>query len=280
MTQTRYRMMKDLARAGYADTTQRSYLHCFDAFVAFHAGRDPSEMGQTETRAWVEHLIDHAGIGHQRQNQHFAALKFLYKRTLGRAEAVSFILFRRGPEPLPETLSIEQVQQLLESLRLLKYRILFTTVYSTGVRISEACHLTTSDIDAAGGVIHVRGKGRKQRQLPLDPVLLEALRSYWKQERPTAPWLFTSKSGGPMRRQAAWEALRRAAHRAGLKRKVGPHVLRHSFATHSLEAGTDIRVLQVLLGHASIESTMRYTRVSKKLLANASRPLEQLSQVG
>jgi site-specific recombinase XerD len=272
-------MMKDLVRAGYADTTRHTYLHCFDGFVTFHDGGDPKEMGQSEVRAWVDYLLDDAGIGHQRQNQHLAALKFLYKKTLGRPEAVSFIQSRRGPEPLPETLSIEQIEQLRAALRLLKYRILLVTLYSTGLRISEACHLTTSDIDAAAGVIHVRGKGRKQRQVPLDPVLLEALRSYWKQERPAAPWLFASKAGGPMRRQAASDAFRAAAKRAGLKRKASPHVLRHSFATHSLEAGTDIRVLQVLLGHASIESTMRYTRVSKRLLEQAPRPLERLRQV-
>lgn len=277
MTQTRDRMMKDLARAGYADRTKEVYVGSVDAFVEFHDGREPSDLGQAEVRAWVEHLTEHVGIGQSREKQHFAALKFLFAKTLGRPEPVSFLVYRRGPEPLPQVVSVEQVQQLLEALRLPKYRMLFTTIYGTGLRISEACHLTTSDIDAARDVIHVRGKGSRQRLVPLGELLTE-LRSYWKQERPAAPWLFVSRSGGPMRRQAAHAALQRAARQAGLEGRVCPHVLRHSYATHLLEAGTDLRVIQVLLGHASIQSTMRYTRVSRKLLAKAPSVLESLSQ--
>ncbi len=266
MTQTRYRMMTDLARAGYADKTQTTYLHCIDDFVEFHDGGDPAEMKQAEVRRWVEHLGGDATIGQQRRKQHFAALKFLFARTLGRPELVSFLVFRSGPEPLPRVLSREQVQQLLAALRLPKYRMLFTTVYGTGLRITEACRLTTGDIDAARDVIHVHGKGNKQRVVPLGGELLAQLRSYWRQERPASPWLFPSKSGGPMHRQRAHEALQRAAEQVGLAGRVSPHVLRHSYATHLLEAGTELRVIQALLGHASIRSTTRYTRVSRRLL--------------
>jgi len=277
MSQTRDRMMKDLARAGYADRTKEVYVGSLDAFVEFHDGRDPSEMKQAEVRAWVEHLTDHAGVGHSRQKQHFAALKFLYAKTLGRSEPVSFLVYRRGPEPLPRVISREQVQLVLAALRVSKYRMLFATVYRTGLRISEACHLTTSDVDAARDVIHVCGKGSKQRLVPLGERLLAQLRSYWSQERPAAPWLFASSSGGPMRRQTAHAALQRAARQVGIEGQVCPHVLRHSCATHLLEAGTDLRVIQVLLGHASIQSTMRYTRVSTKLLAKTTRELDQPS---
>lgn len=278
MTQTIDTMMKDLARAGYVDTTQSTYVGCINAFVEFHDGRDPSEMKQPEVRAWVEHLTDHADIGHSRQKQHFSALKFLYAKTLGRSEAVSFLVYRRGPEPLPQVVSREQVQQLLEALRLPKYRMLFTTIYAVGLRISEACHLTTGDIDAARDVIHVCGKGNKERLVPLGGRLLTQLRSYWSRERPEAPWLFTAKSGGPVSRKRAHEALQRVARQVGLTGRICPHVLRHSCATHLLEAGTDLRVIQALLGHASIRSTMRYTRVSRKLLAKAPSVLEPLSQ--
>ena len=275
---SRERMMQDLELAGYAEATRTSYLSSIGDFAKFH-WRSPEEMGQEEIRGWVEHLTKCTGLSASRRNGHFAALRFYYGKTLGKPEVVSFLSSPSQPQRLPEVLSVEEVQRLLEGLHKPKYRVFFTTIYATGLRLDEACHVETRDIDAARGVIHVRyGKGNKERLVGLSPRLLEILRAYWKQERPAAPWLFPSHRGGPLRAEAARIALKRAAIEAGVDKHATPHALRHSFATHLLDEGTDLRVIQVLLGHASIKSTTRYARVSTRLIANTKSPLERLPQ--
>lgn len=279
MSQTRDRMMQDLARAGYAERTCEAYVQSIAALARFYR-RDPAELSQEEIRRWVEHLVG-TGIGPQRQIQHFAALKFLYGRTLGRPEQVAFLAFPKQAKRLTAVLSVAEVSQLLGAIKQPKYRVLFTTLYATGLRIGEACQLQTGDIDAERRVIEVRrGKGGKPRLVPLSDQLLRMLRAYWQHERPAQPWLFASRSGGPMGRSTASEVLRQAARQAGIDKKATPHVLRHSFATHLLEAGTELRVIQVLLGHASIKSTTRYAQVSTKLLTNTANLLEQLPKTG
>ena len=272
--------MTDLSLAGYAESTQKKYLAAADAFVAFH-WRCPTEMGQEEVRGWAEHLMTRTRIGPQRLRQHFAALKFLYGKTLGRPEVVSFLSWPRDERRLPTVISREEVLRLLQELRVPTYGALFTTVYATGLRIGEACALETGDLDAARGVIHVRrGKGGKERYVPLSPRLLAILRTYWKVVRPPQPWLFASKAGTAVSAATARKALADAAKRARISKRVTPHVLRHSFATHLLEDGTDMRIIQVVLGHASIKSTTRYTRVSAKLIADANSPLDSLGEAG
>jgi site-specific recombinase XerD len=150
-------------------------------------------------------------------------------------------------------------------------------LYGTGLRISEACQLQTGDIDAERGVIHVRnGKGGKERLVCLSPQLLKLLRLYWQAERPAAPWMFTSRNGGPLRRKSLGGALTQAAKRAGIDKRVTPHTLRHCFATHLVEQGTELRVIQVLLGHASIRSTTMYAQVSAGMIAKTQSPLDML----
>jgi site-specific recombinase XerD len=273
-------MMQDLELAGYADKTRAEYLRVAGDYVKFH-WRRPSEMGQEQVRAWVEHLTERhrAGrIGPQRLRQHYAALKFLYAKTLGRPEVVSFLSSSPSdPKRLPVVLSAEEVQRLLQALKLPKYRVFFTTVYATGLRVTEACRLETRDIDAARGVVHVRhGKGSKERLVTLGQQLLDILRAYWRQERPPAPWLFASAKGNSLHPDSARKAIKRASADAGIDKNVTPHTLRHSFATHLLDNGTELRVIQVLLGHESIKSTTRYAQVSTKLIAKADSPLDQL----
>ncbi len=189
---------------------------------------------------------------------------------------MAFLSCPKRPQRLPTVISAEQVHQLLEALKLPKFRVLFTTIYATGLRISEGCALETRDIDAARRVIHVRqGKGNKDRLVMLSPRLLMILRAYWRKERPQAPYLFTGRTGRPLNHEVARDALRLAAARAGLD-KVTPHTLRHSFATHLLDSGTDLRVIQVLLGHESIDTTTRYVRVSLPTLTKTQSPLDQL----
>ena len=280
MQSVRDRMMQDLELGGYAEHTRQGYLSSVGELAKFH-WRAPEELSQDEVRAWVEHLTKATGLSRARLEQHFAALRFFYGKTLGKPDMVSFLSFRSDPAPLPEVLSTEEVHRLLQGLHTPKYCVFFTTVYATGLRMSEAAQLQTSDIDRARGVIVVRhGKGNKERLARLSPRLYAILRAYWKQERPAAPWLFPSRKGGPLYAETARMALKRAAMEAGIDGRVTPHMLRHSFATHLLDAGTDLRVIQVLLGHASIQSTVRYARVSTALIAKTESPLERLPQSG
>jgi len=278
MGQLRDTMMHDLELTGYVAHTRLLYLNSIRDFAKFFR-RSPSEMGAGEVRAWVGHLTKEGGIGPQRIRQHMAALKFLYTKTLFKPEAVSFLSWPSDPQTLPVVLAADEVQRLLDALVKPKYRVFFTTLYVTGLRVSEACQLETRDIDAARGVIHVRhGKGKKERFVMLSPRLLAILRAYWVLERPPAPWLFASaaKSDRHLNPDTARRAIRLAAIQARLDKKVTPHVLRHSFATHLLESGTQLRVIQVLLGHNTIKTTTRYARVSTELIAKTKSPIDSL----
>jgi site-specific recombinase XerD len=269
-------MMHDLELAGYVPKTRLIYLNSIRDF-AKHFRRSPSEMGADEVRAWVDRIRE-TGVSPQRIRQHMAALKFLYTKTLYKPEAVSFLSWPSDPPKLPTVLAAEEVERLLAALERPKYRVFFTTVYAAGLRVLEAARLRTDDIDSARGVIHIReAKGKKERYVMLSPRLLRILRAYWSLERPAAPWLFESSRGGRhLNPQTARSALKLAAAKAGLDKKVTPHVLRHSFATHLLDAGTELRVIQVLLGHNTIKSTARYARVSTERIAKTQSPLDRL----
>lgn len=281
MTKLRRQMMQDLDLGGYAKKTKQTYVDSIRDFAKFH-GRSPAQLGPDEARAWVEHLQQRKPkLSTQRLRQHFAALRFLYGKTLGRPQVTSFLSWPKDPKKLPVVLSEEQVHRLLGAFTTPRMRVFFTTVYAAGLRISEACRLETRDIDTERGVIHVRnGKGGKERLVMLSPRLLVILRAYWKQERPRAPWLFSGRTGNHLAAEVARKAFRRAAATVKLGKKVTPHVLRHSFATHLLEQGTDLRVIQILLGHDSIRSTTHYARVSTIVLAKAKSPLDRLRKTG
>jgi site-specific recombinase XerD len=184
-------MMQDLRLAGYAPKTQKTYLECIGLFAQFCW--EPAQADQEVVRAWVARL-EKSNVGSQRLRQHFAALKFLFGKTLARPEQVAFLSWPKDPQRLPTVLSAEHVSALLGALESPKYRVFFTTVYATGLRLNEACHLKPADIDAARGVIHVRyGKGNKERLVMLSPTLLSILRAYWKQERPSATSMSSSR---------------------------------------------------------------------------------------
>lgn len=191
---------------------------------------------------------------------------------------MAFLSFRGKPGVLLEILSAEQVQRVLAELRRPRIRMLFTTMYATGMRLKEARYLETRDINAERGVVVVKhAKGGKERLAPLSPTLLTQLREYWKTERPTAPFLFPSTIAAvPICADVPRKALKLAAKQAGVRCKVSPHTLRHCFATHALESGVDIRTIQVMLGHTSIHTTMRYSRVATGLIANAADLLRLL----
>jgi site-specific recombinase XerD len=183
------------------------------------------------------------------------------------------------PHTLPDILSLDEVQRLLAAIASLKHRVILMAAYGAGLRISEACSLEVGDIDSARGLIHVReGKGQRDRYVMLSPRLLGALRLYWKHERPTGPQFFPGQAEEScISAKAVQAALRAAVLEAKITKHVTPHVLRHSFATHLLESGTDVRVIQVLLGHASIRTTMRYTQVSATHIGRTQSPLDRLA---
>lgn len=269
------RLAYDLELAGRSASTRRIYLAAVRDFMKFH-GRAPSLMDQPQIREWVDELRKH-GLSSQRLRHHLSAIKFLYARTLGRPNAVSFLSFPKDRHRLPTVLAIEDVQGLLRALVEPKYRMFFAFLYGTGLRLSEGCRVQTGDIDGRRGVLRVRaGKTHKERAVALSAPLLETLRAYWRIVRPASPWLFASRRGTQLNAEVARTALGRAALAAGLHQRVTPHVLRHSFATHALEAGVDLRVIQVVLGHGSIRTTARYATVSLEMISQCSSPFDRL----
>jgi site-specific recombinase XerD len=212
-----------------------------------------------------------------------AALVFLYSKTLYKPENVSFFSWPSDPKRLPTVLNAEQLDRLFSCFDELKYRVFFTLMYATGLRLCEAHRLQTRDIRSSDGVIHIRSeiaKGGDERYVTLNNRLLTTLRCYWYETRSTGPWLFSTRNNTPLCQLAARNALALAAAKAGIDKKVTPHVLRHSYATHLLEAGEDLRTIQVLLGHKSIKTTALYASVSMQLIANTQSPLDQLKQFG
>jgi site-specific recombinase XerD len=211
-----------------------------------------------------------------------ASIRFLYAITLGRPEKVANLLWPRVPHPLPDILSSAEVERLLNAVDSHKHRVVLMTAYAAGMRIGEACSLMTVDIDSERMLIHVRdGKRGRDRYVMLSPVLLQALREYWRQFRPQGLEIFPGdKPETCISPSAVRAALKRALRKAGIKKRVTPHSLRHAFATHLLESGADIRTIQKLLGHGSIRSTARYTHVSTEHIASTKSPLDRVSVKG
>lgn len=265
------RMAWDLRFAGKAERTRKVYLADARAFEAFH-GKTPEELGQGDVRVWIEHLIQRE-TSSPRLRQHLSALVFLYRKTLGHPEAVSFFAWPKDAARLPVVLSVDEVTRLLEAVPGDNYRMLFRTMFAAGLRIREACGLREGDLDAERGVIRVMGKGQVERQAALHPSLLEALRAYWREVRPVRPWLFTGRLGKPLDPDQARKVFKAAVRETALAKRATPHALRHTYATLLMEGGTDLRVIQALLGHATIRSTERYLHVATHLIAGSADPL-------
>lgn len=270
------RLEGDLQMAGKATGTIHQYLSSIRGFEAF-LGREMALATADELRDWVDHLRQQP-IGAARLRCHYSALTFLFRKTLGQPEKVAFISMPRSEAPLPVVLTPAEVQRVLGAFTTAKYRTFCTLLYATGLRIREAALLETGDIDVMNQVIRVRhAKGGRERLVPLNRRLYGLLRVYWQHERPSQPWLFTAKTGQPLCHETARRALLCASAVAGIGKVVTPHMLRHAFATHLLEQGTDLRKIQVVLGHGSIKSTTIYTQVSAKEIASLKSPLESLS---
>ncbi len=275
MGQLRDRMAEDLKLRRYAPSTSRHYLICARAFVAYHR-RPAQQMGLDEVRDFLLHMTTERKVKPATHYIYVAALKFLYATTLARPEIAVRIPWPKVPQTLPRVLSGTEVHALLEAIDSVRYRAILLTAYGAGLRINEVCSLRTEDIDAKRKLIHVRaGKHGRDRYVMLSSRVLWALRTYWRAERPSGPELFPGKEpGAVVSHEAVRRALRQAATLCKLEKRVTPHVLRHSFATHMLELGTDLRVIQALLGHQSIHTTVRYTQISQSHVGRTRSPLD------
>jgi site-specific recombinase XerD len=235
-------------------------------------------MGEAEVRQFLLYLALDKQVGAATQKMHVAGIRFFYAETLKRPEVVVNIPWPKVRQTLPPILSGTEVDRLLESVETVKHRAIVMTTYGTGLRISEVCRLRVEDIDSKRMLLHVRnGKGGRDRYVTLPQQVLFTLRHYWASERPKGPELFPGQQPGSCVSPSAVRTnLHEAAKRAKLTKRVTPHVLRHTFATHLLELGTDLRVIQMLLGHASIRTTVRYTRVTDKHVARTTSPIDVL----
>lgn len=276
MGRLRDQMLSDLTLKNYSrDTTQAYLRRCRN--LAKHYRRSPEELEEQEIRAFLLYLVRDRKVSVSNLRMQVAGIKFLYRVTLRTPEKVDQIPWPKGSKKLPEVLTKLEVLRILDQVSSLKYRAIITTAYAAGTRISEVCALhAKGDIDSERMLIHIRaGKGGKDRWAMLSERLLTLLREYWKRTQPPGPFLFPGQDPNrPISPSSVGEVFGKAVRAAEISRPVTFHTLRHSFATHLLESGTDLRVIQALLGHGSIGTTTRYTHISPHLIRFTKSPLD------
>jgi integrase/recombinase XerD len=276
MSPLRRRMIEDMTIRKFAPKTQHDYLQRVKNFAAY-LGRSPDMASSEDVRCYQLHLTA-SGAGVPTVNQTVSTLRFFFKITLGRPDLVERTAFVYEPRKLPVVLSPEEVVRLLDAAPSLKYKAALSVAYGAGLRVSEVVALKIGDIDSKRMVIRVeQGKGRKDRYVMLSPHLLELLRAWWKLARPQG-WLFPGQNRlNPLTTRQLNRACHAAADTAEIGKPVSMHTLRHSFATHLLEQNIDIRVIQVLLGHAKLDTTALYTRVATKTIQQVMSPLDRIT---
>src|SRR5215831_10436352 len=274
-------MLEELQRRNYDDSTIRHYIRWVQQYAQFF-GKSPDKLGPEHLRTYQAYLLKTRKLCPYTVENHVAALRFLYVRTLKRYEFRDYIPYPRVPKKLPGILSRQEVTRLINASGTLFNRTLLMVLYGTGMRRAEAARLKLDHIDSQRMIIRVvEGKGGKDRDLPLSPALLETLRAHWRWRKPKL-YMFPTRTRGrtldqPISDKTVWIACSEAAHRAGIRKRVTPHALRHSWATHLLEAGTDLRTIQVLLGHGDLETTAQYLHLSQRHLQAVSNPLDSLA---
>lgn len=276
ITPLRQRMIDDMIIRNLSPATQRAYIHAVKRFSAFF-GRSPDQLGAEEVRTFQLHLAAQ-GVAWSSINQFVCALRFFYGITLGRSDMLARIPYGKQPQTLPEILSADEVIRFLTAVPNIKYRTALTCAYAAGLRVSEVVTLEVRNIDSERMMIRIEGgKGGKDRYVMLSVQLLEVLRAYWKVARPQT-FLFPGvNQGAPICAAMLHQACRRACVEIGATQNISVHTLRHSFATHLLEQGTDIRIIQALLGHSHLSTTARYTQVSNVTIAGTESPLDRLT---
>lgn len=275
MTALRQRMIEDMRIRGFAPGTIKNYVRCVAKF-AEHFGRPPDQLGPEDIRTFQVFLVEKANAKYGTLTQFVQALRFFYRITLKNGGAIEEVPYPKKEKPLPTVLSRAQVLDLLSRVRNVKHHAVLATCYACGLRVTEATRLNVSDIDSERMVIHVRkGKGRKDRMVPLSTNLLLILREYWRAVRPTE-YLFPGRNPNqPLKPRTVQRVCQAAAEKMGLGKKISVHTLRHSFATHLMDTGTDVRTIQLLLGHASLRTTAVYTHVSVRGLLSTKSPFDQ-----
>jgi integrase/recombinase XerD len=276
MTPLRRRMIEDMEIRNLADNTQRSYLQQVSSFAKYFQ-RSPELLGPDDVRAYQVHITTERKLAPGSLSIIAAALRFLYKVTLRCEWVDAEIPLPKAPFKLPVILSREEVAHFLESIGSLKHRTILMTAYAAGLRVTEATRLKITDIDSQRMMIRVeQGKCAKDRYVMLSPQLLECLRAYWKAAHPTK-WLFPGDiPGRPISRHAVEQACQKAHRVSGIKKPITPHSLRHGFAAHLLESGTDVRKIQLLMGHRSLSTTARYLKVATTTVCATTSPFDLL----
>jgi site-specific recombinase XerD len=278
----RRRMLEDMAMRGLRDDTQRDYIRSVKNFANF-LGRSPDTATGDDVRRYQVHQHEN-GAQPPTINSSVSALRFFFTITLDRPDLSRRLLVIRHPRKLPDVLSVEEVARLLEAAPGAKYKAALGTAYGAGLRVSEVASLKIDDIDSKRMLLRVeQGKGRKDRNAMLSPQLLNLLRLWWSEGRRRNVilphgWLFPGQNRtDPISTRQLHRAVHESAERAGIRKRVSPHTLRHSFATHLLEQDVDIRVIQVLLGHSKLDTTALYTRVATRMIRAVTSPLEKLA---
>jgi integrase/recombinase XerD len=276
MNALRQRMLEDMQIRNFAVGTQYAYVHAVAAFSR-HFGRSPDQLGPEEIRTYQAYLVREKKTSYGPLNTAVSALRFFYRTTLGKEWRIDLIPYAHREKKLPVVLSPTEVMEFFRAIASLKHRAILMTAYAAGLRVSEVAHLLVTDIDSQRMLIRIRqSKGHKDRYVMLSPRLLELLRAYWKAARPRT-WLFPGRGGNDpvSRRGIAW-ACQQARLASGLSKTVTVRSLRHSFATHLLEAGTNLPTIQLLLGHASLRTTAIYIHVASSTVAATASPLDSL----
>ena len=281
MTRLRKMMLEELQRLNYAETTIRNYIRTVEDF-ARRFNCSPDRLGPRHIREYQAELFQKRKLSSNSVVRHLAALRFFYTKTLKRAWSIAETPYPKWVYRLPTILSQEEVERLINAASTAFHRTLLMTLYATGARNAEVTRLKFRDFDKQRMVVHIQGgKGRKDRDVMLSPKLLEELREHWRRlRRSPRVWLFPGKQDHcgdqPIDTKTVWHACSRAARRAGLQKRVHPHTLRHCFATHLLEAGADLRTIQILLGHRDLEETTIYLHLSQRHLNAIASPLDSL----
>ena len=275
MTHLRQAMLDELQRRNYAKNTIYYYLKAVERF-ARHFHRPPDQLNHTHLREYQAYLLRDRKLEPRTVKLHVSALRFFFVKTLKRRYLLDDIPYPKVPRRLPTILTVEEVTRLIDAARTLTDRTMLMVLYSTGMRNAELRSLQVKNIDSRSMLIHIeRGKGGRDRYVPLSATLLETLRVYWRWMKPKT-WLFPGTIAGwradkPITPKVVWDACQSAARRAQIEKRVSAHLLRHSYATHLLEAGADLRAIQELLGHARLSTTQRYTHVNAAQLIDTYR---------